>query len=383
MQDNNEDIVNVEIIKSIDRIDSSKGAVLISSEETPVSDNIFPPYNPVNLSQYYQMNSFHQRCVQTKALVTAGLGYEFIAANNNSGKTPSILSGDGNSELDILNKFIEENEKASGETFTELLIKFQTDFEVFGYSFLEVVRDLKGRFSQLYHIPAKHAILRRNENGNIELVQSINDKTRVFAPDEFLVIKNYNPDNRYYGLPEYISSLPAILFDREMMEYNISRIRNNAIPDLIISVSGSQLTQAQKDVMKDFWSNNFKGSNNSGKTLLIETTAKDSQIQVTEIKSTYRDGAFRLAKRECRDEIIACHGVPPILLGIKTSGSIGSGKDISEQLRTFKEIIIEPRQRRIEQLLNTLFKTEFNIRNVQFRLKNINISELANYKEGE
>jgi Bacteriophage capsid portal protein len=214
-------------------------------------------------------------------------------------------------------------------------------------------------------------------------MQTINSKTQKFCKNEFLMIKNYNPDNRYYGLPEYVSCLPAILFDREMMEYNIARIQNNAIPDLIVTVSGTQLTQAQKDTMKDFWSGNFKGIKNSGKTLLIETNAKDSQIQVTEIKSTYRDGAFRLAKRECRDEIIACHGVPPVLLGIKTSGTIGSGKDITEQVRTFKEIIIEPRQRRLEHLFNSFFCKELAIDKIEILFKNINLIELINGKENK
>lgn len=326
---------NVEIIKSVSltenrRITDSTMQYII---EPGNDDIISPQYNPEELAKYYQSNSYHQRCVQTKALVTAGLGFDIIGTDKEQ-----------DAEAAAISSFIEKNEKQTGETFIEMIIKFQTDFEVFGYGFIEVVRDAENKAVNLFHIPAKSAFLcGPGNNGCCKLKQTVSGKTQLFNADEFMMINNYNPDNRYYGLPEYISSLPAILFDREMMEYNISRLQNNAIPDLIVSVSGAQLTREQKDTMKEFWRNNFKGVNNSGKTLLIETAAKDSQVQVNEIKSTFRDGAFRLAKRECRDEIIASHGVPPILLGIKTSGSIGSGKDIIEQMRTFREIIIEPR----------------------------------------
>lgn len=382
MDDSLINTANVEIIKSAGGFESSRlnYSLELTELDAVETNKILPQYSPEELARYYQINSYHQRCVQTKALVTAGLGFELVLKNN----TTAIEENNNNTERKSINEFITQNEKTTGETFIEMLIKFQTDFEVFGYAFLEIVKGLNGMMKEIYHLPCKHCKLAKDEtSGGIKLLQTINNKTQTFAPGEFVMIKNYNPDNRYYGLPEYISSLPAILLDREMMEYNISRIQNNAIPDLIVSVSGTQLTQAQKDTMKDFWSNNFKGANNSGKTLLIETTARDSQIQVTEIKSTYRDGAFRLAKRECRDEIIACHGVPPILLGIKTSGSIGSGKDIIEQMRTFKEIIIEPRQRRLEHLLNTLFYNELGIQNTEIKFKNINIADLANYKEAQ
>jgi len=368
---------NVEIIKSSGAFSERKAdsEVLTVFSAAGFKGIIEPPYAPGDLSSYYQMNSYHQRCVQTKALVTAGLGFD-IVCNTHTEENAQNEPKPATSESDLILEFIKNNEMNTGQTFIEMLINFQTDFEVFGYSFLETVRDSKGALKLLCHIPAKNSALVQNpETMLIELLQTVNNKTQKFSPDEFLMIKNYNPDNRYYGLPEYISALPAILLDREMMEYNISRLQNNAIPDLIVSVSGTQLTQEQKDTMKDFWNNSFKGAGNSGKTLLIETIAKDSQIQVTEIKSTYRDGAFRLAKRECRDEIIASHGVPPILLGIKTSGSIGSGKDIIEQVRTFKEIIIEPRQRRLEHALNSLFATEFGITECKFKLKNINLTE--------
>jgi PBSX family phage portal protein len=376
--------VNVEIIKTDGFIKQAAAERSFEYAVTAASpgEEIAPPYDPAELARYYQSNSYHQRCVQTKALVTAGLGYELSPAGeyfSDSDSSVNMLKAAGpeaEEEAEKIKRFLTNNELETGDTFIEMLIKFQTDFEVFGYAFLEVAPDNETGETLLYHMPAKNSALSFSGSGKeIVLRQNINGKIQLFSPGQFLMIKNYNPESRYYGLPEYISSLPAILLDREMMEYNISRIQNNAIPDLIVTVSGTQLSQAQKDTMKEFWKNNFKGAGNSGKTLLIESTAKDSQIQVTEIKSTYRDGAFRLAKRECRDEIIACHGVPPILLGIKTSGSIGSGKDIIEQMRTFREIIIEPRQRRLENLLNTFFTDKLGVNNTKLKLKNILITE--------
>ena len=364
---------NVEIIKAAHILEeeSINGNIQEYTIEPGNTGILSPQYSPEELTRYFQLNSYHQRCIQTKALVTAGLGYEITPST-----VDDLSTSTEGKDASSITRFIEDNEKETGETFIEMMIKFQTDFEVFGYAFLEKVRNNEDKTEYLYHIPARNAYLSIDaENGERVLTQSINGKTQIFNENEFLMINNYNPDNRYYGLPEYISALPAIMLDREMMEYNINRIQNNAIPDLIVSVSGTQLTREQKDMMKEFWRNNFKGAGNSGKTLLIETAVKDSQVQVTEIKSTYRDGAFRLAKRECRDEIIACHGVPPILLGIKTSGNLGSGKDIIEQMRTFKEIIIEPRQRRLEHLINNFFRNELGITKAEFKLKNIKLTD--------
>lgn len=364
-------LVNAEVIKS--------NAYKKTSVKTAKGgDVIEPPYDIEELANLYTYNGFHQKCINLKAAITAGMGFEIVSSGKNS-----INKSDD--EYRRLNSFIENHITGTGVTFTETLINFQTDYEIFGHAFLEVARNMKGEISSVYHLPAMDIRFIDKEN-HLTAVQ-LNDEDSVeFSPfnktkqgtNEYLMLKSYNPKNRFYGVPDYLGSAAGIILDRYAAGYNIKRFENNAIPETIITIKGTVLSREAKEKIKQFFTNNVKGFANAGRSLILETEDENSSIEIKTLTSEIKDASYRNLRMDTRDEIMAAHGIPKRLIGIAEPGGLGGANEGKTQLKVFQECLIEPRQRRLEFLLNEhLVKTGLGITKYKLQLNRIYVDDPA------
>jgi len=337
---------------------------------------IIPDYDWDLLAELYALNTYHMRCINLKALITCGLGYR-------------IVSDEGKSiddEYRKLDEFVKAQSERTGENFIETMIKFQLDYEIYGNAFIEIARNRVGEVSEIYHIPARSVRIKVDKD-KIYLVQRVNAEEAVFRPfgssydkdlNEFLHLKNYNPLSRYYGLPEWIGALGAIVLDRSAQEFNTRRFENNAIPDFAVIVNGGELSDESISDLQKFWRENFRGVKNAGKTLILESSDPNVKIEFKELMSSLRDASFRFLRQDNRDEIISAHGVPPRLVGVMSPGQLGGVGEAREQMRMFKELVIEPRQRRLEFLLNNfIVRQGLGVNNWRIEFEEIDITDIT------
>lgn len=308
-----------------------------------------PPYDVEQLAKVYSYNGYHSRCIDLKATITAGLGYEIISESGN----------EPDEEYRRLEEFINNHPVYAGRPFIETLIAFQTDWEAAGNGYLEIARNNKGEVAEIYHIPQRECrIIYRDQK--VSLAQIVGGTKIFFSPfgvqiegqNEFLQMKNYNPESRFYGRPEWIGALQDIVLDKNAAEFNISKFMNNAIPECVIDLKGAALGDAAKGAVKEFFSNNFKGIKNAGRALIIEHEETDSELKVIPVAMESKEGSFRFLRTDARDAIIAAHGVPKRLIGIAEPGSLGGSSEGKSQMKVFTDCVIEPRQNRLEFILN-------------------------------
>ncbi|HQG60378.1 MAG TPA: phage portal protein, partial [Caldisericia bacterium] len=76
-----------------------------------------------------------------------------------------------------------------------------------------------------------------------------------------------------------------------------------------------------------------------------------------------------------RDLMVVAHGVPPHLLGIIESGNLGGGTGQS-QLQNFKNLVIAPRQRFLEERINrTIIREGLGISGWRFRFNEMDAED--------
>jgi capsid portal protein len=63
-----------------------------------------------------------------------------------------------------------------------------------------------------------------------------------------------------------------------------------------------------------------------------------------------------------REEIFSCLRINPILVGINNSNSGFTKQEFSEAYTLFQRTVIQPIQKRLERVLQTLFNTEFKFK---------------------
>jgi PBSX family phage portal protein len=342
-----------------------------------------PLYNPYALANLLELNTYHARCVKTKARDTAGLGW-----------TLKALVDEPSEKSLKLKEHIIEVLKDMPMSILEVLDRACTDFESVAWGAMEIVRadhDVDGELAQLAHLPSPD--LRVHRDGN-KYVQIINTQQRWFKrygyemdvhmddgseyplgqlaieqrATEVLFWTNYSPRSSYYGLPDIIPAIGALQGDLSRRDYNISFFDNFGVPAYAVFITGNfdpgepvdddgnpdptGKTALEREIEGHF---DEIAKNPHSVLILSLPSVPDAdgevKIEFVPLAKEVREASFRLYRLDNRDEVIAAHGVPLNRLGINEIGAL-SGQTASESTEVYKTSVIGPRQDTIQTLIN-------------------------------
>jgi len=346
-------------------------------EQTDTNIGFLPqPFAFTQLAQTYFLNSYHSRALNVKAALTCLLGYSFVTKDEN--KEPDA-------EYQKIEAFIESHQEYSGLPFTETLYQLCLDFELYGNGFLEVVRQGNGEIAEIYHLPSLNVQLKKSGK-DIAAVQRVDIRDVTFTKfgnrrakqNEYLHLKNYCPTSRFYGAPEWIGAIPRMSLDQSSNDYNIRKFENNAVPDTVITFFGDAPSATTEENIRKFFSSNFKGTNNSGKSLLLYSENGEAKVEVKPVGSEVKEASFSTLQNDVKQDIAAAHGVPPRLLGIMTSGQLGGSGEVREQMRMFRDTVIVPRQTKLEFLLNAYILPNLGVSKWKIKFDSFDIDDAIN-----
>ena len=323
-----------------------------------------PIYNPAMLARLMDLSTYHARAVRTKAHDIAGLGWSLEAVegvdnpNEDDKARAEQLLDNVHSELSL----------------TELLDAFMVDYESTGNAYLEVLRDNAGTIVGLEHVPA-HTIRvhvdgkrfqQRRGNNHVWFsaygADPVHKETGTSGniddgaqANELLHLKSYSPQSDYYGVPDIVPALGAILGDQKRQEYNISFFDNHAIPAYAVTVSGADLDDSTKQQIKKFFQQDIKEYPHSTLVLTAEhpqgmTDGPPVEFKFERLSTETKEASFSVFRGQNRDEILSAHGVPPYRAGIVSEGQMG-GSSAEETTEIYKQSIVNPRKRRVEDRL--------------------------------
>lgn len=346
---------------------SKQSEAIVQDTSSPASGVQYAPMDFSVLAELNSYNAWHSRCIELKSQIVAGIGFEC---------DKKAMA------------FFDAHSAHARQTISETLVNIHKDYEIFGNAFIEIVRNKAGDVAELYHLPARYCyVVIDPETQEQYVAQIVGAARKDFTPfsakkkrgkTEYIHIKSYNPASVFYGVPEWVGAIGAIVLDRNGVEFNAKRFQNNAIPDFIVTVSGGELGAEQLTAIKDFWQTNFKGSSNAGKTLILSSSDMNSKIDVKELGTQIKDASYTQLRLNARDEIIAAHGVPPRIAGISEAGKLGGISESAEQMRMFKELVIGPRQKRLEFIFNDILFPAMGIPNAGMKFNSIDLTDNAN-----
>ncbi len=139
---------------------------------------------------------------------------------------------------------------------------------------------------------------------------------RINGKSEILHIKNFNPVNDWYGLSPVESASYSIDQHNEASKWNQSMLQNGARPSGALMVKGggedgSFLSDEQFSRLKTQLNEEFSGTENAGKPLLLE-----GGLEWKEMSLSPNEMDFLNMKNSCARDISLAFGVPSQLLGI-------------------------------------------------------------------
>jgi PBSX family phage portal protein len=344
-----------------------------------------PPYNLEALAKLYEKNAAHNAAVTAKAINICGLGYDIINSPETELKIERLqgskqklekLTTELKKERIRLQRLLEELN--DDDEFSEIMVKIWTDVESLGNGYLEIGRNLSGKIGYIGHIPAHTIRIRANRDGFIQVVgnryvffrnfrdlETPNPLKNDPRPNEIIHFKKYSPNSTYYGIPDIIAAMPAVMGDAMAKEYNIDYFENKAVPRYAFITKGVRLSQEAERTLKEYFRTELKGKHHG--TLYIPLPAGmnqnvDARFEPIEVRP--QEQSFVTFIKESRLEVLMAHRVPPPKVGIYEDTNLAVSRDAD---RTFKEQVCRPEQRRLEKKMNIFFQELSGSR--AFRLK--------------
>lgn len=174
---------------------------------------------------------------------------------------------------------------------------------------------------------------------------------------DILHIKNFHPLDDLYGLSAVESAHYSIEQHNESLKWNKSLLQNGARPSGAVVVkptpsSSGMLTDEQYERLRGQVREEFSGSANAGKFLLLE-----GGMEWQEISLSPKDMDFLETKNSTARDIALAFGIPPQLLGI--SGDNTYNNMAEARLALWEETII-PLLRKFCNSMSKYFSYHFN-----------------------
>ncbi len=158
-----------------------------------------------------------------------------------------------------------------------------------------------------------------------------------------------------YPLPQYTSALNFAFVSGELSYLQKSHILNSVFPSFAMMFPKKPQGQEEMDLIRNTV-NKLKGAENAGKAVAFFANNKEQLPELVNIPSSDNDTLFKEASELITEQICFAHTIDPILLGVRTSGSLGNGSDIKQAYIIFEKNVVIPIRETVMDIFNGLLK---------------------------
>jgi uncharacterized protein YlaI len=319
-------------------------------------DNLYPEI----LNQIYFTSPLHGAIVDFKVNATIGAGYELKTDKLTPEEKLALYTWEKKMKLS----------KSVKAVTKQLVMHHRVYFKLYF--------DEKGKVKTI-------------ENVSPEKVRINNRKDRYYLCDDWASridveeVKPYHPlcqdkcqlwayelpsiGQDYYPLPQYSSALNFAFLSGELSYFAKSNIQNSIFPSFAMLFPKRPQSEEEKKVLRDTI-DRMKGAANAGKGVAFFANSQDQLPKIESIPTNQNDKLFQEASGLNTEQICFAHTIDPILLGVRTAGSLGNGSDIKQAYIIFEKNVVIPLREQVAEIFQELLNVcrlsaEFNIRNFQ------------------
>jgi len=186
-------------------------------------------------------------------------------------------------------------------------------------------------------------------------------------------IKSLGQD--YYSLPQYTSALNFAFLSGELSYFAKSNIQNSVFPSFAMMFPKRPQSEEEKHMIKETI-DRMKGAANAGKAVAFFANSQDQLPKIESLPTNGNDSLFQEASQLNTEQICFAHTIDPILMGVRTTGSLGGGADIKQAYVIFEKNVVMELRGCVMAIFNELLTiskipAQFTINNFQIIDENI------------
>lgn len=337
-------------------------------------DNLYPQY----LNDLYNKSALHAAVTKFAGGLISGGGYEIDGEQSLAPMKKVELK-------QFLNLIDGQNslEKTLTEITQDYLVHSTVYFKVFWNSD-------KSRILKLKRVePSKIRIGINNNNAEEIETYYYNFDWRNYGRYETIEYKPFNPLEKdserceiyrfilpnpavnWYTLPSYASATEVIELDAETATYHRANIQNSINPSMLIKFYQKPANPEEERAIQNNIRKTFKGAANTGKAMTLFSDGKDLAPDVEPVVTSQIDKQFINLEDMVSRKILYGHRINPLIVGLKTPGSLGNSTELEVAFEIYQKTVIEPAQKDIESIINTFL--HINGLTVTFKLNDVEL----------
>ena len=173
----------------------------------------------------------------------------------------------------------------------------------------------------------------------------------------------------FYPLPQYTSALNFAFLSGELSYFAKSNIQNSVFPSFAMMFPKRPQSEEEKNMIRSTI-DRLKGAANAGKAVAFFANSQDQLPKIESLPTNGNDSLFQEASQLNTEQICFSHTIDPILMGIRTTGSLGNGSDIKQAYIIFEKNVVMPLREMVSDIFNELLfiakiDADFTINNYQ------------------
>lgn len=219
---------------------------------------------------------------------------------------------------------------------------FAMDFLDLANGYLEVVPNRLGRPLKLRRSLAKYT-RRGLRDGDFFFVKSTGQE-HAFAPGSVFQLMRPGLDQEIYGVPDYLSALQSAFLNEAAVLFRRRYYLNGSHAGFIMYITEAEMPDEDLDVL-EAQLKSAKGVGNFSNLLLHVPNGKEKGVQLIHPGEAAAKDEFLGVKGTTRDDILAAHRVPPVLIGVVPVNAGGLGDPEKAEMVYYRSEVV-PLQKR-------------------------------------
>lgn len=156
-----------------------------------------------------------------------------------------------------------------------------------------------------------------------------------------------------YPIPSYCSALNWVFVDGEMSYLHKSNIINSIFPSFMIKLAKKFGSQEEINQFKDTI-NKAKGAPAAGRIMTFVANDESQLPTIEPIPVNQNDKLFEQTDGRIDLQLSRAHSIDPLLVGIRTTGALGSGTDIQIAYTIFEKNVVMPLREQMTEVIDDL-----------------------------
>ncbi|MCI9729719.1 MULTISPECIES: phage portal protein [Proteus] len=221
------------------------------------------------------------------------------------------------------------------------------NYLIFGDTAILKVRNYWGEVVELCVLPS--LFMRRRKDDCFVILQE--GEPLIYPPEDVIFIKQYDPQQQVYGIPDYIGGIHASLLNSEATIFRRRYYHNGAHTGGVLYCNDPSLTdEVEKEIIQNL--EQSKGIGNFS-TMFVHIPNGDPEgIKFMPIGDISANDEFNNVKNISAQDILTAHRFPAGLAGI-IPGNVGGLGDPIKAREAYRQDEVIPVQRMFENAVNS------------------------------